>query len=524
MATKKISRAVDRSNKESVPVDATRSRHRGGGAVPVEERQAKVEAVRERVAAVQARKRGQTEKTVEDVPAATPAAEPEQIEVIAEPELAAPAGDSAATDSEEPAAAPEIAVASAVQPTVVVDDSLRNELTELKLSNERLEALLSSVPDRLVILENTVQHNEQSREQTQEKLAELEGATRDIRQAFQELQAQLAELLASQAKQAEVAAELPPPAVPEVPDNSEMIAANEALKAQVLELEEKLAQQLSRNEELNLNLSQINDDLSQQQALVEKLSNESKQREESLELFVHQLHSREEELEELSVLNEELDGQLGRQATEFSAQKQLLEEELANAKSEETLLQLRILELETSLHNALEAANSDQIQDLNLRYKELQEDHKELQQLHRELRDEYLSETTKLNEERGQLSRDLEQARDQLMIISGQYCDQVDSVEKLTMQLTLCDLTIEETEKVLDSLPPPPPSLVQPIKRLRGRIQELRAQQNDMKRPDFKTSKAQIASLQEELLATRQRVLEAHTEIDRLETRLRNSH
>lgn len=523
MATKKISRAVDRSNKESAPVDATRSRHRGGGGVPVEERQAKVEAVRERVAAVQARKRGQTEKTVEDVPAATPAAATEQVEALAEPKLATLAADTPETDSKEPAHAPEVA-AAAVLPEAVVDESLRNDLNELKLSNERLEALLSSVPDRLVNLENTVQQNEQNREQHQEKLAELEGATRDIRQAFQELQAQLAEILAAQSKQAEIVAELPAAVVPEIPDNSEMIAANEALKAQLSELEEKLAQQLSVNEKLNLDLSQVSADLGEQKSLVEKLSAESKQREESLELFVHQLHSREEELEELSVLNEELDGQLGRQAGEFSVQKQQLEEELANSKSEETMLQLRVLELETSLHNALEAANSDQLQDLNLRYKELLEDHKELQQLHRELRDEYLSETTKLNEERSQLSKDLEQARDQLMIISGQYCDQVDSVEKLTMQLTLCDLTIEETEKVLDSLPPPPPSLVQPIKRLRGRIQELRAQQNDMKRPDFKTSKAQIASLQEELLTTRQRVLEAHTEIDRLETLLRKSH
>jgi chromosome segregation ATPase len=520
VATKKISRAVDRSNKDSTSTESPRSRSRSTGRVPEEERQAKVEAVRERVAAVQARKRGQNEKTVEDVPATTAPVEAE----AKQPEtdvVAAETIDAAVTNLEPDAEAPEKAAEPLPLPEQAlpqIDEAFRNELLELKASNERLQALLSSVPERLVSLETNVDVFQQHRISQGEKLAELESTSRDIQQAFQNLQEQLAQLLANPPKPEAPEVVEPEPVVKatETPEFLALSAANEVLKARLLDLEEKFAQQLGLNEKLS-------QDLGQQQQDLEKVIAESKQREESLELFIQQLHSREEELEELSVLNEELDNQLGRQAAEFAAEKEKLAEQLSASASEETLLQLRILELETSLHNAVEAGNGDQLQDLTLRHKELLEDHKELQQLHRELRDEYLSETTKLNEERSQLTRDLEQARDQLMISSGQYCDQVDAVEKLTMQLTLCDLTIEETEKVLDSLPPPPPSLVQPIKRLRGRIQELRAQQNDMKRPDFKTSKAQIASLQEELLSTRQRVLEAHTEIDRLETQLRKS-
>lgn len=312
-------------------------------------------------------------------------------------------------------------------------------------------------------------------------------------------------------------------------------------ESQIREIEEALR---SREEEL-AELSVYNEETDAARVELEKeikalrasassseqlsaLSAEVELKDQEIRELARQLEERELELEDLNTqaleretIVENLQAEMAEKETSLTALRNLL---AAHESTIEKLEQGAGVPTETSSDSEL----GEELGRLRNSYRLLKSDFEELQSLHQDLREEHMTQTTSLNEERLQLDRGLEQARQQLRSLSERYSKQMDTSERLVRQLALTDNLLDEAEVVLDALPPPPPSLALPVRRLRSKISEIRANRQALEGHEFQSYEDRIAALQQELVETRQRLLEAHSQLDadererdRLRSRLR---
>lgn len=123
-----------------------------------------------------------------------------------------------------------------------------------------------------------------------------------------------------------------------------------------LELSSKTERLVGELEDLQLQLkgqyekyAALRLEMEEERESAARLLQAARQREKALEQNVYQLNIREEELEELAVLNEELDAKMLSQSEEFAKRTQLFEEEIFALKTAEADHQSKIAELEAKL-------------------------------------------------------------------------------------------------------------------------------------------------------------------------------
>jgi chromosome segregation ATPase len=128
-------------------------------------------------------------------------------------------------------------------------------------------------------------------------------------------------------------------------DYLELSSKMERLRTEVEDVQLQLKAQYEKSAALRL-------EMEEERESAARLLQAARQREKALEQNVYQLNIREEELEELALLNEELDAKMISQSEEFAKRTSLYEEEIFALKTAESDYQNKIAELELRLRSS----------------------------------------------------------------------------------------------------------------------------------------------------------------------------
>lgn len=241
-------------------------------------------------------------------------------------------GESAPEKLTEPAAE-EVQSVETLQPTVKVNPSVEpqgpaqqcpeanqpvkpsDELAQLRAQNEQILTTLAPISDRLGSIEEQLARSDAS-----SSAVDQEAILNNLKQHI----SGLFDIKGSV-------------------DYVELSSVNERLRTEVEDLQLQLTAQYEKYAALRL-------EMEEERESATRLLQAARQREKALEQNVYQLNIREEELEELAVLNEELDAKMISQSDEFAKRTQLYEEEIFALKTAEADYQSQIAELEAKLN------------------------------------------------------------------------------------------------------------------------------------------------------------------------------